>query len=197
MSTIKTYRKKPVEIQTVVWMGNNLVEVTEFTQSRKVDALHPRWDDYVNAVSENGLTINTLEGKMKASIGDYIIKGVAGEYYPCKPDIFNRTYEEVSNICPKCGEELQTCEECGVTGCPDNCDTGWNNTYYRDEPGIWFCPICRAKLHDEWVKATENGIKVCGSCTMFKDECDDGFGECEFHQESRHCSQYCEDRIPM
>lgn len=98
--------------------------------------------------------------------------------------------------CPKCGELLQTCEECGVTGCPDNCDPGWDNTYYMDEPGIWHCPTCRAKLHAEWVEATDNGIKVCGSCAMFKDECDDGTGECEFHQESRHCSQYCEDRIP-
>lgn len=41
------------------------------------------------------IKIETLEGVMKASVGDYIIKGVNGEFYPCKPDIFNKTYEEV------------------------------------------------------------------------------------------------------
>ena len=41
------------------------------------------------------LKIETLEGVMKASVGDYIIKGVNGEFYPCKPDIFQKTYEEV------------------------------------------------------------------------------------------------------
>lgn len=42
-----------------------------------------------------GIAINTLEGTMKAGYGDYIIKGVKGEFYPCKPDIFLATYEEV------------------------------------------------------------------------------------------------------
>lgn len=97
MSTIKTYRKKPVEILAVIWTGENLIEITEFTQGCKVDPMHPHWDDYVGIVSEKGLSIHTLEGEMKASIGDYIIKGVAGECYPCKPDIFIKTYEEVVN----------------------------------------------------------------------------------------------------
>ena len=42
------------------------------------------------------IKIETLEGTMKASVGDYIIKGVNGEFYPCKPDIFEKTYEEVA-----------------------------------------------------------------------------------------------------
>ena len=41
--------------------------------------------------------INTLEGLMMANVGDYIIKGVQGEFYPCKPDIFEQTYEEVAD----------------------------------------------------------------------------------------------------
>ena len=49
-----------------------------------------------NLVKEEGLTIHTLEGDMIASIGDYIIKGVNGEFYPCKPDIFEKTYEKVN-----------------------------------------------------------------------------------------------------
>ena len=44
------------------------------------------------------LRISTLEGAIDASKGDYIIKGVAGEFYPCKPDIFEKTYEKVEGI---------------------------------------------------------------------------------------------------
>lgn len=46
--------------------------------------------------SQGIVKIPTLEGTMEASIGDYIIKGVNGEFYPCKPDIFNKTYEKVT-----------------------------------------------------------------------------------------------------
>jgi len=44
---------------------------------------------------KDGFKIKTLEGEMTASIGDFVIKGVNGEFYPCKPDIFKKTYEEV------------------------------------------------------------------------------------------------------
>lgn len=45
---------------------------------------------------ENEFTVSTLEGEMKGNPGDYLIRGIQGEYYPCKPDIFDATYEEVS-----------------------------------------------------------------------------------------------------
>ena len=45
--------------------------------------------------TDRGITIHTLEGDLMASVGDYIIIGVNGEKYPCKPDIFKKTYEEV------------------------------------------------------------------------------------------------------
>lgn len=60
-----------------------------------------KFDEYVAIAKKEGLTIHTLEdgtdGRAKhvASIGDYIIKGVQGEFYPCKPDIFHPTYDEV------------------------------------------------------------------------------------------------------
>jgi hypothetical protein len=54
-------------------------------------------NDRLLAVSD-GILINTLEGNMKASIGDWIIKGVKGEFYPCKPDIFEMTYEPLTKI---------------------------------------------------------------------------------------------------
>ena len=80
---IKKYRKKPVVIEAIQWIGNNLSEIDNFI-SRTVDN------------KETTLVIHTLEGDMEASIGDYIIKGVNGEFYPCKPDIFDKTYEEVT-----------------------------------------------------------------------------------------------------
>ena len=79
----KKYRKKPVVIEAIQWAGNNLSEIDNFI-GRTVDN------------KETTLVIHTLEGDMEASIGDYIIKGVNGEFYPCKPDIFDKTYEEVT-----------------------------------------------------------------------------------------------------
>lgn len=76
------YRKKPVIIEAIQWNGENKSEILSFANKSA----------YITA---GGLTINTLEGNMKASVGDYIIKGVNGEFYPCKPDIFEKTYEKV------------------------------------------------------------------------------------------------------
>lgn len=78
----KKYKKKPVIIEAIQWTGKNLSEIDNFID-RTVDN------------KETTLVIHTLEGDMEASIGDYIIKGVNGEFYPCKPDIFDKTYEEV------------------------------------------------------------------------------------------------------
>lgn len=82
---IKQYRKKPVEIEAVQWTGNNCIEVAEFMFGTNV---------YINNI-KGYVEIETLEGKMFAEVNDYIIKGVKGEFYTCKPDIFEQTYEEV------------------------------------------------------------------------------------------------------
>ena len=77
---IKKYRKKPVIIEAIQWNGKNLTEIDNFVcGSLKIEG--------------SNLVIHTLEGDMEASINDYIIKGVNGEFYPCKPDIFDKTYE--------------------------------------------------------------------------------------------------------
>lgn len=88
------YRKKPVVIEAVQWTGNNLIEVIKHI-GQHVSATHFKWDEYEDLVARDGLKIFTLEGTMMASIGDWIIKGVQGEFYPCKPDIFAATYEVV------------------------------------------------------------------------------------------------------
>jgi hypothetical protein len=76
------FRKKPVVISAVQWTGANVDEILGFIlpvgSARRAG---------------NDLLIETLEGTMSASPMDWIIKGVKGEFYPCKPDIFAATYE--------------------------------------------------------------------------------------------------------
>jgi hypothetical protein len=81
------YRKKPVVIEAIEWTGENLHEISKFCKG----------DAYIKETCDNGdmLVIKTLEGQHVATVGDMIIRGVQGEYYPCKPDIFEATYEEV------------------------------------------------------------------------------------------------------
>ena len=75
------FRKKPVMIEAIQWRGDNLEEIKDFM-------------GYYEYAKKN-LIIHTLEGKMMAQVNDWIIRGVQGEYYPCKPDIFEKTYEPV------------------------------------------------------------------------------------------------------
>ena len=81
------FRKKPVVIEALLWTGGNLDDVMAFCCG---DATYEQMASGVAAV-----IIKTLEGQHVASVGDWIIKGVNGEFYPCKPDIFEKTYEVV------------------------------------------------------------------------------------------------------
>ena len=87
------YRKKPVVIEAIKFVGH----FTDF--AAKPYELWWVLDGLDTGVltfdSQDDLYVNTLEGKMLVSIGDYIIKGIQGELYPCKPDIFEATYEQV------------------------------------------------------------------------------------------------------
>lgn len=91
------YKKKPVIIDAVQWTGKNHREMFDFLtqdtfseESMKVTGDHFYID---HSKVEGGLIIKTLEGEHLATIGDYIIRGVKGEYYPCKEDIFHQSYE--------------------------------------------------------------------------------------------------------
>lgn len=84
--------KKPVTIDFIEWTGDNLLDVIRFTGQHKT-AMDMRWEDYVDLVNCSGLKIFTLEGSHMATIGDMIIKGIQGEHYPIKPDIFADTYD--------------------------------------------------------------------------------------------------------
>ena len=82
-------------IEAVQWNGRNLEEIKEFIgDSLSNEISDAAWKAGKSAPSVS-MEIKTLEGNHKCSIGDYIIKGVQGEFYPCKPDIFKQTYEQV------------------------------------------------------------------------------------------------------
>lgn len=83
------YRKKPIEVEAVQFTRRNIVEVMEFTNNQIEITTEIRMNGKMYA------EIETIEGIMKVSENDYIIKGVNGEFYPCKPDIFKKTYEKV------------------------------------------------------------------------------------------------------
>lgn len=87
MQISKFYRKKPVIIEAIQFNGKNQTEIFAFTGAKEIS----------EGLLDKFITIHTLEGDMKASIGDFIIKGVNGEFYPCKPDIFEKTYELVND----------------------------------------------------------------------------------------------------
>lgn len=79
----KRYTKKPVEIRAIQFTGDNQGDIAEAFP----------YMDFEDDITNGALIIETLEGEIIASPGDYIIEGIKGEYYPCKPDIFEATYE--------------------------------------------------------------------------------------------------------
>jgi len=77
------FRKKPVVIEAVQYDGANSVEIEKFSEGSIVKS----------GGKSDEMHVTTLEGLVYAVTGDWIIKGVNGEFYPCKPDIFEKTYE--------------------------------------------------------------------------------------------------------
>lgn len=84
---VNVYRKVPIKIRAIKWDGTNFGKVALFC-NKIVQA----------GTNKDTLLIDTPERAIVASIGDYIIQGVNGEYYPCKPDIFKRTYERLNQF---------------------------------------------------------------------------------------------------
>ena len=122
----RAYRKKPVVVEAVQWTGNNHADMCEF--------IDPEVFEIIPRV---GLVIHTLEGDHHASPGDYIIKGVNGEFYPCKPDIFAKTYEaDLPTLTPP--NETPPCYQPDGDGCAYQCYDG------DDEPidKCKECPLC-------------------------------------------------------
>ncbi|TSI11963.1 hypothetical protein [Brevibacterium aurantiacum] len=93
----KRYRKKPVEVEAMNWDGSagNAIPIIQWMHDNDANCSYDCATEPCSG-DEGGhnITISTLEGYMTAKAGDYIIKGVQGEFYPCKPEIFHATYEE-------------------------------------------------------------------------------------------------------
>ena len=86
----KKYRKKPVIIEAMQFDGS---DSSGYGILRWVGAGSRTWER-----DNHHIMIPTLEGIMRADVGDYIIKGIQGEFYPCKPDIFAASYDELTAI---------------------------------------------------------------------------------------------------
>lgn len=92
------YRKKSVIIDAIQWTGLNLKDISNFVgPSLKYEINDIAWRQGV-APPYVTMWIDTLEGRHMVSVGDYVIRGVAGEYYACKPEIFVQTYDEVDSL---------------------------------------------------------------------------------------------------
>lgn len=85
------FRKKPVVIEAMQFVYDNGFQIIQWATKNNVTIVWQRG-------SGDTLSIPTLEGDHQAKLGDWIIKGVRGEFYPCKPDIFEATYEPVQSV---------------------------------------------------------------------------------------------------
>jgi len=81
------YRKKPIIIEAIQWLKQG--------DHPEVFPIPDKYTDFVPVLEGATGCIKTLEGHYFVTPGDWIIKGVNGEFYPCKPDIFEKTYEKV------------------------------------------------------------------------------------------------------
>lgn len=86
LNMVEKYKKKPIVVEAIQYTGGNKKEIIDFTEGKAT-----------TNTCYSHLTIPTLEGDHKADVGDWVIKGIRGEFYPCKPDIFDATYELVTD----------------------------------------------------------------------------------------------------
>ncbi len=84
----KQYSKKPVAIEAIQLTDDNHSEIIQWLSSYNVESYT------LKSTDSSEFYVKTLEGDMKANVGDYIIKGVKDEFYPCREDIFKMTYDE-------------------------------------------------------------------------------------------------------
>jgi hypothetical protein len=138
------YRKKPVVVEAMGPLDDGNADRIASWCGGKVQREHsPRERDSVSTT----LLIPTLEGPMTANPGDYVIRGVQGEFYPCKPNIFAETYEATDGSMLCDGEECT----CRLTG--DGEAQGWTVAVAEAERVLILCPNCtefwRAEATDD------------------------------------------------
>ena len=143
------FRKKPVE-----------VEAWEFTREalKSTDSWVRLYGNELHLISQYAgevlyIEIDTLEGTMRANLGDFIIKGIQGEFYPCKPDIFKATYEAIQKLNKFIGgtnyASSQLCSNCG------NKSSQTKDLSCR----TYICPVCGMEM-DRDINASKNLLKL-------------------------------------
>ena len=184
MNEIKQYRKKPVVIEAIQWNGRGNIELAMFLNGNDWKHKEP-----TNTEPEK-LIIKTLEGNITASIGDWIIKGVKGEFYPIKDDIFKATYEpvelatrmkpepvELSKL-PASLAEWKEAAKHGTSGdMVFDILADWENSLSQPEP-----------VAPDKVKEAVAGIIFCKlNCNLRRDDCNKDRHKCKvvFRQEKK------------
>jgi hypothetical protein len=106
------WRKKPVEIEAwrIPFDPTDTLEVVDLDLLEDIAGWCGGAVAWGPTASPAGILIETMEGTMRADLGDWIIKGVKGEFYPCKPDIFDATYDYAGpHFCSGCGDVVDAC----------------------------------------------------------------------------------------
>jgi hypothetical protein len=155
------YRKKPVVVEAIRWTGcmRSFEEIKQFCPDI-VDGgavWHPYAPPTEPSTSSWPLFIQTLEGNMAAQIGDYIIKGVNGEFYLCKPDIFEKTYEKAGM---KADEESGMYEEPNIPHPHHNAPVV--ATFKLDRLGNTAGPVIEGESQRRCNLSDDDLIKRCG-----------------------------------
>lgn len=102
------FQKKPIEVEAIQWTGDNLEDVYQFMgEDRKVKEWkgRGRFDGLQQYVRGEGVFLQTHSGIVKAHVGNWIIKGVDGEYYPCPDAVFKETYEPAEKLLKRRDDE--------------------------------------------------------------------------------------------
>lgn len=133
------FKKIPVVIDAIQWTGENVIELTKFTNG-----------DFFQSKVDEGTTfasIKTLEGVFAVHQWDWVIKGIKGEHYSCKPDIFEKTYEELTTSDkldlswnPKWAKENQSLQGNSSEKSSEVCECG--GKYHADKYGAESCNEC-------------------------------------------------------
>lgn len=163
---IKKYIKKPITLEAVQW-GRNAINLID-GESFNIDDYSVYFDG-----KEVVLIIHTAKGNMKCYPGDYIVKGVDGEFYPAKKEIFEKTYREVKKPDPNA-----VCFKDGL-----NCEEEWIEQEKELEKSEWVC-VKKDRLENLIEHSYETSCPLVDSSACHLNGPDFTCSDCEFNYDS-------------